>query len=71
MATERFKSLSIKKVDYHGLWAVVEYQEKGTIFSEGRQIPFKRKVQRTFLRLGKRWFVYDEESDQDFFTPDD
>lgn len=65
---EFVERLSIKSIDYRGLWAVVKYEERGTALVNKRQRPFRRKVKRMFVRLGKRWFIYDEKSDKDWFT---
>ncbi len=69
---EFLTSLSIAKIDYHGLWATVTYREKGTFIVDGRQRRFKpRKVERMFVRFGKRWFVYDEKTDNALFSDSD
>ncbi|MHC4340333.1 MAG: hypothetical protein ACYSX0_09010 [Planctomycetota bacterium] len=68
---EFIKKLRLVDVDYRGLWAVVKYEEIGVTPSKGRQRLFKRAVQRMCLRVGKRWFFYDEQADKDFFSTDD
>jgi hypothetical protein len=68
---EFIKKLRLVDVDYRGLWAVVKYEEIGTTPSKGRSKLFKRVVQRMCLRVGKRWFFYDEEADKDFFSTGD
>ncbi|MHC4931820.1 MAG: hypothetical protein ACYTGV_06490 [Planctomycetota bacterium] len=68
---EFIKKLRLLDVDYRGLWAVVKYEEIGVTPSKGRQRLFKRAVQRMCLRVGKRWFFYDEQADKYFFSTDD
>ena len=31
---------------------------------------FSRTVRRMFIRVGKRWFFYEDETDKDFFSPE-
>jgi hypothetical protein len=58
--------LSITKVDYHGLWAEVEWEQWG-VTNDARKT--HDKVTRRIVRAGNRWFFFDEELDRDFFAP--
>jgi len=58
--------LSITKVDYHGLWADVEWEQWG-VTNDARKT--HEKVTRRIVRAGNRWFFFDEELDRDFFAP--
>jgi len=64
---EFLSSLAITSIDYRGLWAVVKLREKGTAMIKKKPRKFSRKTQLTFVRLGKRWFVYNESADKDWF----
>ncbi len=44
------KRLAIKSVAYHGLWAVVEWEE-----TRGKK---KERITRTLVRMGRVWFFY-------------
>ena len=69
---EFLKKLSIVKIEYHGLWADVEYKVRGSIVApDGRQHGFRREATKRFVRLGKRWYVYDEATDAAFFSDSD
>jgi len=67
---EFLKRVRILDLDYHGLWARVVLEEQGIRQNgEGaRQTPFKRKTERHFVRLGKRWCLYVPEIDRDLFA---
>lgn len=62
---EFLKSLSIKDVDYHGLWAEVRWEEKGAT-SDGKK--FSREVKRKLFRAGRQWFFYDHDRDKEMFS---
>jgi hypothetical protein len=49
------KRLAIKKVDYHGLWAVAEWEE-----TRGKE---KTRVRRILIRLGRTWYFYSPKHD--------
>jgi len=65
---EFLKSFRILSIDNHGLWATAVYSEKG--YTPGNKRTFHRKVKRMFVRLGRRWYVFDEEADAGIFEPD-
>jgi hypothetical protein len=58
---EFLKSLSIERVDYFGLHGSATWIEKGV--RNGGKEGFVRKVEARFLRIGKRWHLYDEATD--------
>ncbi|HEX5031192.1 MAG TPA: hypothetical protein VFX78_07020 [Candidatus Eisenbacteria bacterium] len=62
---EFLKSVSIKEVDYHGLWAVVEWEERG---ATGDGEKFTRGVKRKLFRAGRQWFFYDHDRDKEMFS---
>ena len=64
-SSEFLKSFRIVSIDYRGLWATVACQEKGYVPATNRA--FKRTVTHKFVRFGRRWFFYDESSDQGVF----
>ncbi len=62
---EVLTKLSITKVDYHGLWADVEWEQWG-VTNDAKKT--NEKVKRRLVRAGSRWFFYDEELDRGFFA---
>jgi hypothetical protein len=58
--------VSIGEVEYRGLWAKVELRENG--FNVEHKKPFERVSQKTLLRIGRQWFLYDEKTDRDLFA---
>ena len=68
LGEEFLKSLRIVSIDYHGLWATAECHEKGYVPANKRA--FQRKVKRMFVRFGRRWFLFDENTDEGVFDPD-
>ncbi len=58
-------SLRITKLDYHGLWAEAEWEEKG---ATGSGEKFTRQVSRKLVRAGRQWFFFDPESDKEMFA---
>jgi hypothetical protein len=64
--TEFLKRVSIGDVEYHGLWAKVKIRENGFSVEHGKA--FERNLEKTFLRIGRRWFLYDEKFDRDLFA---
>jgi len=62
---EFLTSLRITKLDYHGLWADVEWEEKGST-AEGQK--FTREMNRKLIRAGRQWFFYDPERDKEMFS---
>jgi hypothetical protein len=56
--------LSISKVDYHGLWADVEWEQWG-FTNAGKKT--HEKVKRRLVRAGSQWFFFDPKFDRDFF----
>ena len=62
---EFLKTVKIKKVEYHGLWAEITWIEKGNTPERKR---FQRARRRKVIRAGRRWFFYDKKLDQEFFT---
>lgn len=63
---EFVKSVRIVRYDYHGLWARVEYVEKGLV--PATKQPFERVVKAMFFRMGKNWYFFDERYDDAFLT---
>ncbi|MHC4939774.1 MAG: hypothetical protein ACYTHK_12460 [Planctomycetota bacterium] len=57
---EPVSRLVIKKIEYHGLWAKVTWQE--TRRKE------KQTKERLFVRLGRRWYFYDPAHDKEILT---
>jgi hypothetical protein len=64
---EFWKSMSIRDIDYHGNWAIVKFSLKG--HSVRVRGSFKRDVTQMFFRIGKRWFVFDEKTDDAWLRP--
>lgn len=62
---EFLTSLRIKKLDYHGLWAEAEWEEKGATASGDK---FTREVSRKLVRAGRQWFFFDPESDKEMYS---
>ncbi len=62
---EVLTKLSITKVDYHGLWADVEWDQEG-VTNDAKKT--REKVKRRLVRAGNRWFFYDPVLDADFFA---
>jgi hypothetical protein len=62
---EVLTKLTITKVEYHGLWADVEWEQWG-VTNDAKKT--NEKVKRRLVRAGNRWFFYDDELDRDFFT---
>jgi hypothetical protein len=62
---EFLTSVRITELDYRGLWADVQWEEKGAT-AEGKR--FSRKVQRKLIRAGRLWFFFDPERDKEFFS---
>lgn len=62
---EVLTKLSITKVDYHGLWADVEWEQEG-VTNDAKKT--REKVRRRLVRAGNRWFFFHEELDRDFFA---
>ncbi len=62
---EFLSSVRIGKVDYRGLWAEVQWEEKGAT-SDGRK--FARHVTRKLIRAGRQWFFLDLERDKEMFS---
>ena len=63
---EMLKSLRIVAIDYHGLWAVAKLQEKG--YQPEAKRAFRRSSERKLVRLGHRWYFFDEEADAAIFS---
>lgn len=61
---EVLTKLTITKVEYHGLWADVEWEQWGVTNDAKRTYDI---VKRRLVRAGNRWFFYDEELDRRFF----
>lgn len=57
--------LTITKVEYHGLWADVEWEQWGVTNDAKKTF---ETVKRRLVRAGNRWFFYDEETDRTFFS---
>ena len=64
---EFWKSMSIRDIDYHGNWAIVKFSLKG--HSVRVRGSFKRDVTQMFFRIGERWFVFDEKTDDAWLRP--
>jgi hypothetical protein len=62
---EFLTSVRIEKVDYRGLWAEVQWEEKGAT-SDGQK--FAREVSRKLIRAGRQWFFFDAERDKEMFS---
>jgi hypothetical protein len=62
---EVLTKLTITKVDYHGLWADVEWEQWG-VTNDAKKT--HEKVSRRLVRAGNRWFFFHEELDRDFFA---
>jgi hypothetical protein len=62
---EVLTKLSITKVEYHGLWADIEWEQWG-VTNDAKKT--HEKVQRRLVRAGNRWFFFHEELDRDFFA---
>jgi hypothetical protein len=62
---EVLTKLTITKVEYHGLWADVEWEQSG-VTNDAKKT--NEKVRRRLVRAGNRWFFYDDELDRDFFS---
>jgi hypothetical protein len=62
---EVLTKLSITKVEYHGLWADVEWEQWG-VTNDAK--PTNEKVRRRLVRAGNRWFFFHDELDRDFFA---
>jgi hypothetical protein len=62
---EFLTSVRIEKVDYRGLWAEVQWEEKGATV-DGQK--FTRDVSRKLIRAGRQWFFFDAERDKDMFS---
>jgi len=65
---EFYKRVSLVSVEYNGQWARAKLKEKVSL--TGTKRTQTRTVEHIFLRIGKRWFLYDKEADADFFSPD-
>lgn len=66
---EFLKRVSIGDVEYHGLWAKVKLKESG--YNVEHKKPFGRTVEKTLMRVGKRWFLYDDKFDRDLFRAEE
>lgn len=62
---EFLSSVRIEKVDYRGLWAEVQWEEKGAT-SDGQK--FTRDVTRKLVRAGRQWFFFDADRDKEMFS---
>jgi hypothetical protein len=62
---EVLTKLTITKVEYHGLWADIEWEQWG-VTNDAKKT--NEKVRRRLVRAGNRWFFYDDELDRDFFA---
>jgi hypothetical protein len=63
---EFIRSVRILSVDYHGLWALAKYAEKGYDNESRRE--FNRNVSAMLLRIGRNWYFFDDKTDADFLT---
>ncbi len=62
---EVLTKLTITKVDYHGLWADIEWEQWG-VTNDAKKT--HEKVARRLVRAGNRWFFFHEQLDRDFFS---
>lgn len=62
---EVLTKLNITQVDYHGLWADIEWEQWG-VTNDAKKT--HEKVLRRLVRAGNHWFFFDAEHDRDFFA---